>query len=437
VFLAFYFLSFVIGYLFLKRFLAPGQRGDWFLFFLAPGCGLAFTSLVLFLNLYFFGRFSLSWSLMAHAVLLMGLLIFSAAGSKVSGESFPEKKLFLTVLGLGLVFLVFHFLKSPYGSGLDAWAIWKLKARFLFYGQWQKIFSPELGFSHQDYPLFYPLSLCWGWLASGGENVISDWMVASVFTLSLAGLLMAALLPINKIAAWVGGLLLVSTPHFTGMGASQYADIVMAYFFLAGVVLLTGALSSRSGRHFFFSGFFLGIGAFVKNEGLLLLLAVLFSSLAGFLFQEGRKNFRHWAILAAGVLPFLSLTFFFKGLGGIPNDLMMIENFHTALYLPRLAQRAELIFLFLWREILRENAWVYAWIFCGLVFVFYFKNLLKSSFFILFLVFFLVNIGYLGVYLMMSWDIGWHLANSLDRVMLHSFPAAIFLSLSVLCDELK
>ena len=44
---------------------------------------------------------------------------------------------------------------NPYG-GWDAWAIWNLKARFLFFGiddgAWAQMFAPEVVWNHPDYP---------------------------------------------------------------------------------------------------------------------------------------------------------------------------------------------------------------------------------------------------------------------------------------------
>lgn len=63
---------------------------------------------------------------------------------------------------LGLLSLA---LPSHIWGGWDARYIWSLKAKFLFETPqaWRLLFSPEISWSHPDYPLCLPNTLAWGW----------------------------------------------------------------------------------------------------------------------------------------------------------------------------------------------------------------------------------------------------------------------------------
>jgi len=60
-------------------------------------------------------------------------------------------------------------------AGWDAWAIWNIRARFLFRtepGQWTDAFADQLSYSHPDYPLLLPLSVSRAWTFIGEETVL-------------------------------------------------------------------------------------------------------------------------------------------------------------------------------------------------------------------------------------------------------------------------
>ena len=78
--------------------------------------------------------------------------------------------------------------KTPHG-GWDAWAMWNLRARFLFRAgiHWADAFSEHLG-EHVNYPLFIPANVARGWVILGSDTVVIPIILSALFTFSIVGL---------------------------------------------------------------------------------------------------------------------------------------------------------------------------------------------------------------------------------------------------------
>jgi len=170
------------------------------------------------------------------------------------------------------------FLKEPHGKW-DAWLIWNMHARFLYRSgeAWREVFAGGMEWSHWDYPLLLPLSIVRGWKYSGNDSIYIPAAFALLFTLLTLGLLLCALMFLRRrIQGYLAAMILLGTPLFIMMGASQLADVPLAFFMLATLVLLflpARSPGNRSGA-LVLSGIAAGLCAWTKNEGLLFLLIV-------------------------------------------------------------------------------------------------------------------------------------------------------------------
>jgi len=170
------------------------------------------------------------------------------------------------------------FLKEPHGKW-DAWLIWNMHARFLYRSgeAWREVFAGGMEWSHWDYPLLLPLSIVRGWKYSGNDSIYIPAAFALLFTLLTLGLLLCALMFLrSRIQGYLAAMILLGTPLFIMMGASQLADVPLAFFMLATLVLLflpARSPGNRSGA-LVLSGIAAGLCAWTKNEGLLFLLIV-------------------------------------------------------------------------------------------------------------------------------------------------------------------
>jgi hypothetical protein len=440
-------VSILIGYgvvrMVLQGLHSPHQK--WLEAFLSPGIGFALTVFILFADFYVFGKITTAHVWFAHAVLLAFVLAKKPFRRPSPDPAEPKHGSgvvwgFVTVGILAVLLLLANLLKSPYGTGVDVWALWKLKARFLFYDDrpWEHLFQPVIGFSCLDYPLFYPLLICWGWLSGGAENLFTSWAIVFVFTLSLVGLPMAFLLKSRRTLAFGVGLFLISVPHFIGMASSQYAELILAYFMLASVILIILGFEEKSRRYALLGGFCMATAAFVKNEGLLYALvffSAVFLTFAGQSVEFIRTRGRILKAVLLGIIPVAVLIFLFKWRVGVPNEKMSWALAEKALHSGELLSKTAFVIRFAAAELIRENAWVYSWIFIFTVILTRFTGFLKKERLWLFTALLLLQAGFVAAYLISPLDLERNLRTSLDRLLFDSFPVWVFLVFWMLSDS--
>jgi 4-amino-4-deoxy-L-arabinose transferase-like glycosyltransferase len=360
--------------------------------------------------------------------------------------------LFAVELLASLGSFLFAFLKEPHGKW-DAWLIWNMHARFLYRSgeAWREVFAGGMDWSHWDYPLLLPLSIVHCWKYIGNDSIYIPAAFALLFTLLTLGLLLCALAFLrSRIQGCLAAMILLGTPLFIAMGASQFADIPLAFFILTTLVLLF--LQARSGDGtpggLILAGLAAGLCAWTKNEGLLF-FPVVTVVLFGVTVHAGgwRQAFKRVAGFLAGALPVLAVVLYFKLRLAPTNDL--VAGFSPAalsdklLDLNRYAEIARAFFitgisftqgLVDLRVGMRLNP--------GAV------NILLLIAYLLFTgiridrqersavlqtaaILVLMLAGYFFVYVTTPLDLTYHLITSLNRLFLQLWPSVIFLFLMI------
>jgi hypothetical protein len=303
---------------------------------LGTGLGAALSAVLLFLWMLAFGP-TRGFPL-AEAGLLGLLVVMVVRRPKLpptvqlpatDPSRHPRQRLLLasiavvTLVAAGAAFVA-TLRQNPHG-GWDAWMNWDLRARLLYRGgeHWRTAFSPVIFWSHPDYPPLLPLLVVRSWLYAGQETLLGPAVVAATFTFATAGLLAAALIELRGLSqGLLAGMVLLSTPFFILHGASLYADVPLAFFFLATVVLLGLNERHRSANLNVLAGLAAGLGLLVKHEGLLFALAVG-ASLVLTARTDGWKAARARGLaFSAGMLLPLLLLVSFKIAFKSPNDLL-------------------------------------------------------------------------------------------------------------------
>jgi hypothetical protein len=307
---------------------------------LAPGAGFALVSLLYFVwSLIFSPTQALAGYLVIEFLLLLGLGIFAWRQRRPARPGLYLKGntgIWLLTLFAGLVFVLFLFnflsewqklaFEKPYGDW-DAWAIWNLRAAFIASGDgWLNGFSPVILWSHPDYPLLLPLTVARVWAMLGERSVLAPVIVGLLFQLSLVGLLASS---VQMLRGALQGLLAGSVGLvmlFVSLNFRQYADIPLAYYFLAANVLLFVAdvSADRQPGPALLAGLMTSAALWTKNEGWALLVAVLAARLL--LDLASRKplaQIGHWlGFFLLGLLPLLLTTLYFKLTLAPPNDIV-------------------------------------------------------------------------------------------------------------------
>jgi hypothetical protein len=417
---------------------------------LAWGLGIGVTSSLLFLWLLLYGSFHYGFFFLEFGLLLSALIFlilrsprqFSRPPAAVFDESDAkiEKRFrlgFFLLLLIGMVILILVSLIAPHGDW-DAWAIWNNRARFIFRSgsNWRDAFSPLINWSHPDYPLLLPLTVSRCWFYLGRESLAVPVLVAIGFSFSIIALLVSSLGAIkNKSQGYLGGILLLSTPSFLTHGASQYADLPLAFFILAAIIPLYvydhSPVKDKTGL--MLGGLLAGFSAWTKNEGLLFVLILC-------LLRVGRVFFRpfsgrHWAEAAfflSGLVPPLVILILFKTTLAPSNDLLSLttwdlvtshltdpkrylliaKTFFTTLFFFGDGSLPLLPFLLIYALwVGRSSSLGGLWSFAPL---------------------FLQLLGYLLVFLLTPQDLQWHLGTSQGRLMLHLWPAFLWVLLAQL-----
>ena len=284
----------VIGFAFV-RVCIPGEkyfcRHDWLKLFLGIGIGFGICSCALFVWLLTYGTVHVLFIAfeISLAVILGALARFRATGcglcklpqvprGTLTGWRHPLIIAFGLLSVGGCISFGLESRIHPEGQG-DAWSIWNLRARSLSRGgtQWRTAFSGTVTLSMPDYPLLLPGLIARSWIYTGVETQAVPVGIAALFTIASVGLLTTGLSqPGEGEKALLAGIVLLGTDSFIKLGAAQYADVPLAFYFLASIVLIYRRDRSTVLADFLI-GISLGLAAWTKNEGLLFCALTVFA----------------------------------------------------------------------------------------------------------------------------------------------------------------
>lgn len=196
---------------------------------------------------------------------------------------------------------------SPQGDW-DAWTVWNVRARFLAHeGLWRNAVSPELAFSHPEFPLLWSAAVARAWSESGAIAQAAPQAGALLASLALL-LLFASSIAVRASWQWaaLAASALLMTTSLWRSAPGQLAEVPLAAMMLASVVCaLLSQQAGWSAPALALSGALASMAAFTKNEGLafLVFLAVPIAAVA--------RLRALWWFAGAGPVLMLSLAFRF------------------------------------------------------------------------------------------------------------------------------
>jgi hypothetical protein len=415
---------------------------------MAPGLGLGAASCV------YFGLLFLAPSHAAAARLDLVIWIAAVAAAAmmarragrhaletavVPQDSSQPMRLAVLVAGTGLAaiatvaairfWLIWRI--APHGEW-DAWAIWNLRARAMWRGmpEWTAAFTPDLAWSHPDYPLMLPLGVARLWAYAGQETLAAPALIAAVFLAASVATLVASVTAWRGLAAGLtSGIMLLAAPFYVRHAASQYADIPLAFFLLATVSLAAASREAGSGATMKMAaaGIAAALAAWTKNEGLMLVLLLPLV----LVLQPGTARARRHSLAAfvAGAAPVMLIVAAFKIWLAPPSYLIAMQTPETMAaklvdagrYLEAAGQMAS-----------RTVRWgggpvgLLAFVLAAaLPAVSFDPRGLRTAAFGSFVVGGML-LGYLLAYVVTPLDIGWQIATSFDRLFAQCWPALVW-----------
>lgn len=231
----------------------------------------------------------------------------------------------VTLVAAGAAFVTM-LRQEPHGSW-DAWMNWDMRARMIFLGgpAWRIAFSPEIPWSHPDYPVLVPSLVVRSWLYAGTATLLGPALVAGTFAFGTVALLVSGLAALRRPSqGFLAGIVLLSTPFFVRHATSLYADVPLSFYFLATVVCLAldGRYGGQTRRFATLAGLAAGLAMWTKNEGLLFTLSIAAGLAIGGQGEGWPATRRRLAAFGLGLLPLLVLVVGFKIAFAPPNDLL-------------------------------------------------------------------------------------------------------------------
>lgn len=325
------------------------------------------------------------------------------------------------------------------GGDWDAVAIWNLKARFLFWPEgWSRAFSPEIAWSHPDYPLLLPAFIARTWIWLGERTWLAPALTGLAFLLLLAAL---ATVWAYRFRGWVpalvSGVLVCGVAH-TSLGFNQYADMPLAFYFLAAnALLLESAREPQAKGVLVLTGFAAGAMVWTKNEGWVMLAALVTSeAMTAWHVRLPASELRARALaFAAGLLPLGGTTVLFKLTLAPANDIAARAAWSGLFDIGRLGT----IVLALGKALLGYGVFPVPLVAVLLGFVLIsgvaVPPALRSAAISLALRLLLVLAAYCATFAITPYPFEWHLATTLERLLSQLLPSAVLLAVLV-CGSL-
>jgi len=428
-------ISFLSGYFLLSIILKKEKPLEpLFNLSLSCGLGLGLSSYLTYLGFLIFNQYSAPFLIFANILVLV--LLGAASFYLIKDKSFfltPFKESGLRDLSTICVFVIFFIPLwimanfYPFG-GWDAWAVWGVKAKFLFLAEdnWERMFEPILWRSSPRYPLLLPFVNVWGWAFQETPLYQVPLFTSLVFTFLNLSLLVSGLGTFIKSKfVIVTAVCLLTSSSFALVSISQYADGALGYYLFAGLLCLVLAAKHQKQSYCFLGGIFIGFLSFTKPEGLIVALIVCGLSFP-FILRRNKGPFSRQLILSfiigSAVTLIPSILFY---LFVAPQNVTSINGF-TSSTDPATLARLKIILSFYLAEITSPK-WNSLWIVLLLGLLFAGKKAFHPKIIIIPTLLFLYGCIITVYYTMNTYfEIMWWLSVTLNRILASLVPIILF-----------
>jgi hypothetical protein len=355
-----------------------------------------------------------SWYTSDPSLLVLGGLVAAGASTRV------------------LVEAVTAFARTwPLGTW-DAVAIWGLRA-LQFYRAYD-VFPSLLrdgGLTLAHYPLLVPGAVAAQYFMLGGEQELVPVLVGGMAVLSVALLVFVAVREEAGITAALLALAFVLTSQtLWAMAFGQAADVHVAAALLASTI---GLISHLPGSRVWpvppvLVGCSLSMLIWSKNEGLV--LAAIAVAACGAMALASKASLRPWSGIVIGAAPGVLALLFFKQSWAPESGL---DSFFLPGWQAKLlsVDRFALPFLGLW-ERLRPGGANYGWggtwlaLLVGIALIVAWEARRRTPARLAWLAVLALAVAFWTMtYVTTPYDPAWHIASSLDRLMLQVWPLAV------------
>ena len=320
------------------------------------------------------------------------------------------------ILLIGVIILTnkAYYLSSEYGYW-DAWYIWNYHGKYLSDPQnWKMILSTTDG-AHPDYPMVLPSILAFLKNIVGNTGYwISNYAFHYLITLLIPVLIFTETFRNSVIFSSLALILLVTNDTYISQGLAQYADTLLAFFFLCSVICFNNR--QRATKSLIYAGAFLGLCLWTKNEGAILAaLFILFNTKTLFTSKRYRLFFSGMAI-PLGVLLLYKLAY------APQNDMIAAQSTDTYNYIFDL-NRYKIIY----NSFIENLNSGYREVKYGLLIYLLLLIIKRRLPSIQILMVLTICMTYMLIYVFTYQDLEWHLFTSQSRLMHQLLPVTMYL----------
>jgi hypothetical protein len=336
---------------------------------------------------------------------------------------------FIAALALAVTSFAASSTAAPHGTW-DAWAIWNLRARFLFLGlpsAWPDAFSSDLAYSHPDYPLLLPLSISRLWTHAGTDATTIPIALAAIFGFATVAVIGISIARARTTAhGLLAGTAMLVHPIFLQWAPAQIADVPLGFYMLLAFVLLWRASTSGLLVWWTLAGVAAGLAAWTKNEGTVFVALFVLVSVVWLLRTKGRGGVGDAASLLAGAAVGIAAVIALKWRFPAPNDVASAVDWSSAV--AHLTDRRRVRFVL---EAVGHQLWFEGGSVGVLPIVIAYALIaglrrVEGVPAVALVVVLLQIAAYILVYIVTPHDLRWHLDTSLSRVLLQIVPSAVW-----------
>ncbi len=370
---------------------------------------------------------------------ISAIVIFFLSKKKKSAKfAIPKKAskdeiLFLIISALVLLFVFgiisVHALMMPLYY-VDAYGLWGLKAKALFHEGLPEdglFYQLPLSYSHLNYPLLVPYLTCGVYTSIGFVDDFIGKIIFPFFYIAGTCFIFASLRwKLSRKPALLLTVMFMSMPVMIRWTSEGIADVPLTIYYAASVFYLVKFLKEEKREDLVLGILMTVFCAFTKNEGIAIaaLNIAVFGVFYTFFPFSGKKL--KVAILFALGIGILMLPWFYWS-KGIPHTH---ENYPLRILylfsLENLKRIAEILKLFA-GNVINISRWGIIWFILPLVCLLNCNACKKRYVLAMWALLLSQILVYLFVFIISPWTPGFLAEMALERILLHTTPAVIYL----------
>lgn len=315
-----------------------------------------------------------------------------------------------------ILFSSMFFFNSLRWGKWDAWAIWSLHAKFLYFDdQFVNLFTNNIEWTHPDYPLMLPSIIASIWKSIGIVSPMVPLFISYFTSLSLLLLVLSSFFEFKlKTLGILCFIVILSSILLDYFGSLQGSDTLLSTFILIPIVLMNHINKEKPIFYLILIGFFAATNGWIKNEGLIFfVIFFLFFSFSNI------KRIKNIVFFLLGALIPLLFIIYFKTYYAPVNDLINDSSIDSLNKLTEF-NRYFTIYDYILEKVVYKNSLLIILLISAIALDY--KYCLTFGFKVIISLF----IIYIFVYVLTPLELEWHLNSSVDRIIHHISPAIIY-----------